>query len=35
MIMPEAALGDFDDLGLDEGAREAFLHGNAQRVFAL
>lgn len=33
MIMPEAALRDLDELGLDEPAREAFLHGNAERVF--
>ena len=35
MIMPAAALKGLDELGLDESARDAFLHGNAQRVFSL
>ena len=35
MIMPQVALKDLDDLGLDDVTREAFLHGNAQRVFQL
>lgn len=35
MIMPGAALKGLDDLGLDDEAREAFLFGNAQRVFDL
>jgi predicted TIM-barrel fold metal-dependent hydrolase len=35
MIMPGDALKGLDDLGLDEEVREAFLHGNAERVFAL
>ena len=35
MIMPEAALKHLDDLGLDEETREAFLYGNAARVFRL
>lgn len=35
MIMPEAALRDLDDLDLDDETREAFLYGNAQRVFNL
>jgi uncharacterized protein len=33
MIMPDAALRDIDSPGLDNAAREAFLHGNAERVF--
>jgi uncharacterized protein len=35
MIMPQAALADLADLGLDEEARALFLGGNARRVFAL
>ena len=35
MIMPAAALKGLDELGLDDSAREAFLYGNAQRVFSL
>lgn len=33
MIMPEAALKDLDSLELEESTTEAFLHGNAARVF--
>ncbi len=33
MIMPEAALRDLDALQLDEATRDAFLFGNAARVF--
>ena len=35
MIMPEAALQDLDEWELDDQTREAFLHGNARRVFKL
>ncbi|APR86901.1 Putative antibiotic-resistance protein [Minicystis rosea] len=35
MILPQKALADLDSLGLDEGARAAFLAGNARRVFRL
>ena len=35
MIMPEAALRDLDEWELDDRTREAFLHGNAERVFKL
>jgi len=35
MITPEKALADLDGLQLDDEAREAFLAGNARRVFAL
>ena len=35
MIPPEKALADLDALELDDEARELFLGGNAQRVFAL
>jgi hypothetical protein len=35
MIAPTHALADLDDLGLSEEARRDFLHGNAERVFAL
>ncbi len=35
MIFPGACLSGVDDLGLDDEARELFLHDNAQRVFKL
>ena len=35
MIPPERALQGLDELGLDAETREAFLHGNAERVFGL
>ena len=35
MIAPARALEGLDDLGLDAATREAFLHGNAERVFGL
>ncbi len=35
MIPPDRALEGLDGLGLDEETRELFLHGNAERVFAL
>jgi uncharacterized protein len=35
MIFPAACLGQIDELGLDDEARELFLHGNAERVFGL
>ena len=35
MIMPAAALEGLDQLGLDERTLEAFLYGNAKRVFSL
>ncbi len=35
MIPPAKCLQGLDDLGLDDGTREAFLSGNAQRVFGL
>jgi predicted TIM-barrel fold metal-dependent hydrolase len=35
MITPAKALEGLDDLGLDPGARNLFLGGNAERVFAV
>lgn len=35
MIPPAKCLENLDDLGLDDEAREMFLHGNAERVFSL
>jgi predicted TIM-barrel fold metal-dependent hydrolase len=35
MIMPEKALEDLAELGLDDEAKELFLAGNARRVFVL
>jgi hypothetical protein len=35
MIAPRKALEGLDELGLDAATREAFLAGNATRVFAL
>jgi predicted TIM-barrel fold metal-dependent hydrolase len=35
MIAPDRALADLDALGLDDEARDLYLGGNAQRVFAL
>jgi predicted TIM-barrel fold metal-dependent hydrolase len=35
MMAPKKALEGFDELGLDEEARELFLSGNAARVFKL
>jgi hypothetical protein len=35
MIAPKKALEGFDELGLDEEARDLFLSGNAARVFKL
>ncbi|MFL6122234.1 amidohydrolase family protein [Actinophytocola sp.] len=35
MITPEKALADLDTLGLDDHATDLYLHGNAERVFAL
>lgn len=35
MIAPAQCLAQIDQLGLDEEARELYLHGNAQRVFGL
>jgi predicted TIM-barrel fold metal-dependent hydrolase len=35
MIAPAHALAGLDELGLDDGARQDFLHGNAERVFKL
>jgi predicted TIM-barrel fold metal-dependent hydrolase len=35
MIMPDACLEGLDALGLSPDAREAFLYGNAARVFGL
>lgn len=35
MITARRALDGLDDLGLDEAARDLFLHGNARRVFGL
>jgi len=35
MIMPAAALKGLEELGLEEATQEAFLSGNAQRVFRL
>ena len=34
MPLPQQALAGVDDLGLDEETREAFLHGNAERLLA-
>ncbi len=35
MIFPEHALADLDRLGLDDEARELYLHENTRRVFSL
>lgn len=35
MIRPDHALDGLDELGLDAQARDDYLHGNAERVFAL
>lgn len=35
MITPAKCLENLDDVGLDDEARELFLHGNAERVFGL
>lgn len=35
MIQPEACLKRIDDLGLDDLAKEKFLHANADRIFGL
>jgi predicted TIM-barrel fold metal-dependent hydrolase len=35
MLTPARCLEGFDELELDEEARELFLHGNAQRIFKL
>jgi len=35
MIDPVKALSGLDSLGLDDAARDAFLAGNARRVFDL
>jgi len=35
MIMPAMCLEGLDGLGFDDETRELFLHGNAERVFAL
>jgi len=35
MIFPERALADLERLGLDEEARELYLHENTRRVFSL
>ncbi len=35
MISPAEALRGLDSLGLNDEAREAFLGGNARRVFGL
>ncbi len=35
MIFPGSCLSQLDELGLDDEARELFLHGNARRVFKL
>lgn len=35
MIQPADCLAQLDSLGLDDEARELFLHGNAERVFSL
>jgi uncharacterized protein len=35
MIQPYEILNELDPLGLDDGAKRAYLHGNADRVFKL
>ena len=35
MVMPADCMAQLDALGLDDEARELFLHGNAERVFGL
>ena len=35
MLTPLQCLADLDGLGLDQEARELFLHGNAERVFGI
>ena len=35
MITADRALADLDALELDETARELYLHGHAERIFAL
>jgi predicted TIM-barrel fold metal-dependent hydrolase len=35
MITPAQALADLDRLGLNDTARQLYLHGNARRISAL
>jgi hypothetical protein len=35
MLTPVACLADLERLGLDDEARDLFLHGNAARVFGI